>query len=415
MTVDRTEALEIHKKAKGKIKLSPSISIRTKRDISLAYLQGGAIAAGEIFKERDLAYEYTGKDNRLAIVSNGTSVLGLGNYGPEAALPMIEGKCLLYKKFGDIDAIPLCVNGSEQERIMDFCRMLAPTFGAINVEDIKSPMDFNIVKTLRKELDIPIFADDMHCSSVVIMGSLMNALKVVEKDISSVKIVLMGAGTSAIATAELMLYAGASNIIMLNKKGIVSSDMEGLSGVQRFILDQLNPEGIKGGLREAIKGADVLIGLTGQVGAFGVDDVKLMESRAIVFPLGRPEPEMNPLEAKEAGAEVVGCGLVEGINTMPNLKVFPGITRGILDVRATGLNFNVLMDAAREYANNVDPRRLSADHITPHVFSDELAPRIAEAVAQSCISEGLARLKPEPHEVLERTWNRLFGGYAARY
>nr|WP_321499591.1 malic enzyme-like NAD(P)-binding protein [uncultured Dethiosulfovibrio sp.] len=415
MTVDRTEALEMHRKAQGKIKLSPSVAIRTKRDISLAYLQGGAIAAGEIFKERDLAYEYTGKDNRLAIVSNGTSVLGLGNYGPEAALPMIEGKCLLYKKFGDIDAIPLCINPSEPERIMDFCRMLSPTFGAINVEDIKSPMDFNIVKTLRKELDIPIFGDDMHCSSVVILGSLMNALKVVEKELSTVKIVIVGAGTSAIATAELMLYGGATNIIMLNRKGIVSSDMEGLSGVQRHILDQLNPEGLRGGLTEAVKGADVLIGLTGQVGAFGVDEVKSMESRAIVFPLGRPEPEMNPLEAKGAGAEVVGCGVVEGINTMPNLKVFPGITRGLLDVRATGLNFNVLMKAAREYADNVDPRRLSADHITPHVFSDELTPRIAEAVAQSCISEGLARLTPAPHEVLERTWNRLFGGYSARY
>ncbi len=415
MTVDRTEALDLHRKAKGKIKLSPSISIRNKKDITLAYLQGGAVASEEIFRDRELAYEYTGKSNRLAIVSNGTSILSLGNYGPEAALPMIEAKCLLYKHFGDIDAIPLCINSPEPDRIMDFCRMLAPTFGAINVEDIKSPIDFNTVKKLRQELDIPIFGDDMHCSSVVILGSLINALKVVEKDLRTVKIVIVGAGTSAIATAELMLYAGVTNIVMLNKKGVVSADMPDLSGVQRHILGQLNPEGIKGGLKEAIKGADVLIGLTGQVGAFGTEDVKSMASRAIVFPLGRPEPEMPPEQAQLAGAEVVGCGLVEGINTMPNLKVFPGITRGLLDVRATGLNFNVLMKAANEYAENVDPRRLSKDHITPYVFSDELTPRIAEAVAQSCIEEGLARLHPQPQEVFENTWKRLFGGYNARY
>lgn len=405
--------LELHRRAQGKIKLSPSISIRTKRDISLAYLHGGAIVTEEIYRDRDLAYDYTGKDNRLAIVSNGTSLLGLGNYGPEAALPMIEGKCLIYKKFGDVDAIPLCIDATEPERIMDFCRMLAPTFGAINVEDIKSPIDFDIVKTLRKELEIPIFADDMHCSSVVIMGSLMNALKVVEKDISSVKIVLVGAGTSAIATAELMLYGGATNLIMLNSKGIVSPETEGLSEPQRYILDQLNPDKVKGGLKEAVRGADILIGLTGQVGAFGAEEVRSMGPRAIVFALGRPEPEMDPLEAKAAGAEIVGCGLVEGINTMPNFKVFPGITRGVLDVRPTGLNSNVLMRAAREYADNVDSRRLSADHITPHAFSDELTPRIAEVVAQACITEGLARLTPKPHEVLERTWNRLFGGYSA--
>lgn len=415
MTVDRTEALELHKKANGKIKLSPNVSIRSKRDISMAYIQGGAIASGEILQEKELVYEYTGKNNRLAVVSNGTSVLGLGNYGPEAALPMIEGKCLLYKHFGDIDAIPLCVNATELDRLMDFCRLVAPSFGAINVEDIKSPIDFTLVKKLRQELEIPIFGDDMHSSSVVILGSLLNALKVVEKQLSSVKIVIVGAGTSAIATAELMFYAGATNIVMLNREGIVNETMEELSGVQRFILDKLNPEELRGGLHEAIGGADVLIGLTGTVGAFGKDDVARMAPRGIVFPLSRPHPEMDPEEAKAAGAEVVGSGLIEGKNTMPNLKVFPGITRGLLDVRATGMNFNVLMKAAREYADNVDARRLSPDHITPHVFSDDLTPRIAEAVAQACVAEGLARVKPKPQEVYEKTWQRLFGGYTARY
>lgn len=415
MTIDRTEALDLHRKAKGKIKLCPSISIRSEKDITLAYLKGGAIASEEIFHNRDLAYDYTGKGNRVAVVSNGTSIMSLGNYGPEAAVPMMEAKCLLYKRFGDIDAIPLCINAPEPERLMDFCRMLAPTFGAINVEDIKSPVDFHTVKKLRQELDIPIFGDDMHSSSVVILGSLMNALKVVEKDIKNIKVVIVGAGTSAIATAELMLYAGVADIVMLNKKGIVSADMEDLSGVQRHILNQLNPEGIKGGLKEAVKGADVLIGLTGQPGAFGADNVRAMAPRAIVFPLGRPEPEMDPEEAESAGAEVVGCGIVEGKNTMPNMKVFPGITRGLLDVRATGLTFNVLMKAAAEYARNVDPRKLSKDHITPHLFSDELTPRIAEAVAQSCIREGLARLHPEPQEVFENTWKRLSSGYNPKY
>lgn len=415
MTVDRNEALELHRKAKGKIKLSPNVSVRNKRDISLAYIQGGAVASGEILREKELVYDYTGKSNRLAIVSNGTSVLGLGDYGPEAALPMIEGKSLLYKHFGDVDAIPLCIKSNDMDEIMSFCRLLEPSFGAINIEDVKSPIDFDLVKRLRKELEIPIFGDDMHCSSVVILGSLINALKVVEKDLSSVKIVIVGAGTSAVATAELMLYAGATNVVMLNRRGIIHEDMADLNGVQKFILDRLNPEGIRGGIKEAAKDADILIGLTGKVGAFGRDDVASMAPRSIVFPLSRPEPEMDPEEAKAAGAEVVGCGLIEGPNTMPNLKVFPGITRGLLDVRATGLNFNVQMEAAKEYAANVDPQRLRADHITPFIFSDELTPRIAEAVAQSCVREGLARISPAPQEVFENTWKRLFGGYMARF
>ncbi|PIE55561.1 MAG: NAD-dependent malic enzyme [Dethiosulfovibrio peptidovorans] len=415
MPVDRTEALELHRRAQGKIKLSPTISIRNKQDLAMAYIQGGAIAAKEIQANREAVYELTGKRDRLAIISNGTSLLGQEHYGPEAALPMIEGKCLLYKRFGDVNALPLCVNTTEIDQLTDFCRLLAPTVGAINLEDIKSPTDFLLVRKLRKELDIPIFADDMHCSSAVILGSLFNALKVVGKELDSVKIVIVGAGTSAIATAELMLHAGAQNIVMLNRQGIIHPEMESLNGVQRFILDRLNPEGLRGGLETAIRGADILIGLTGQPKAFGKEHVALMAPQSVVFPLTRPVPEMTQNEAKEAGAAVVGCGIMDGINCMPNLAIFPGFTRGILDVRATGLTFGVQLKVAREYADNVDTSRLGPDHITPFIFSDQLVPRIAEAVAQACVEEGLARIVPQPQEVYEKTWNRLFGGHIAKF
>ncbi|PIE40924.1 MAG: hypothetical protein CSA49_06010 [Gammaproteobacteria bacterium] len=237
---------------------------------------------------------------------------------------MIEGKCLIYKRFGDVDSFPLCVNTTDFDQLMNFCRLLAPCVGAINIEDIKSPTDFLLVRKLRKELDIPIFADDMHCSSSVILGSLFNALKVVEKDLATIKIVIVGAGTSAIATAELMLHAGAKNIVMLNRRGIIHPEMEDLNDVQRFILDRLNPEGLRGDLKIAIKGADVLIGLTGQPKAFGKEHVALMAPKSVVFPLTRPVPEMTQDEAKEAGAAVVGCGIMDGINCMPNLAIFPG-------------------------------------------------------------------------------------------
>ncbi len=407
--IDREKALALHRRAKGKIKLSPTINVQRREDIAMAYIEGGAFAVEEVYRHRELLYDLTGKANRIAVVSDGTAVLGLGNRGPEAALPMIEGKCLLYKKLGDIDAIPLCVDCHDFDSLSTLCRSLAPTFGAVVIEDIKSPMDFELVSSLKDSMAVPLLSDDMESTSVVVLGGLLNASKMVEKDLRAMKVLILGSGTAGLGAAELLHHYGVRDIVMAHSTGILNSQEPNLKEPERRQLQWLNPRGIQGSIAEAIAGADAVVGLTGAPDILTRDHVLSMAPRPIVFALGRPVPEIALEEALAAGAAVAATSYIMHPNCLPNLLVFPGITRGLLDVRAKGINHQVLIAAAQELASLVDHRRLRRDNFVPYIFSDETTPRIAEVVAQSCIAQGLAKLELPPRQVYDQTWKRLYG------
>lgn len=413
MNADRERALALHKKARGKIRIDPTINIRNEEDLAMTYIEGGAYAAEEIVKSPGAIFDYTGKGNRLATICDGSSVLGMGNIGPEAALPVMEGKCLLFKKFGDVNAFPLCIDAAGADDIVAFAKHIAPTFGAINIENVSSPNSFTVVERLQAELDIPVFCDDQHCSAVVVMAALTNALKLVERELKDMSTVIMGAGAAGIATARLLLHGGVEKITVLNKWGILGRGNEHMNFVQRQLAEQL--EETRGGapLEEAVRGADILIGLSSG-GVIKGEHLKAMNKGNIVFALARPTPEISLEEALEAGVAVFGDGLSTTPNSMPNLHAYPGIARGLLDVKAKGLNNNILMAASRAIAGSVDRRRLSRRFIVPDLFSDEVTPRVAEAVAQATIAEGLASKVIPPKQVYEETWHRLFSGMMER-
>ncbi len=408
MIIDREKALLLHRRARGKIRIYPTVNIRNEEDLALAYIQGGVYAAEEIAKDRNALYDYTGKGNRLAVISDGTAVLGMGNIGPEAALPVMEGKCLLFKNFGDVNAIPICIDSKGPEDIVAAAKLLAPTFGAINIEDVSSPNSFTVVERLQTELDIPVFCDDQHGSAVVVMAAILNALKVVEKNLEEVSIVIMGTGSAGVAVARLLLHAGVRRIVALNRCGIIGQGNECMNFVQSELAEKINPEGRKGDLSAAMKDADIYIGLSSR-GKITGEHIRSMKENGIVLALSMPEPEISADEALEAGAAIFAEGLAGSFNAMPNLHAYPGIARGLLDVRATGLNDNILMEAAKAIAGAVDRRRLSRKCIIPDLFSDEVTPRVAEAVAQQAMADGLARHPLPPRQVYDETWNRLFG------
>ncbi len=413
MNVEREKALQLHRKARGKIRIYPTVNIRNEEDLGMAYVQGGAYAAAEIMKNAEEIYDYSGKGNRLALISDGTAVLGMGNIGPRAALPVMEGKCLLFKNFGDVNAIPLCIDARGADDIVSLAKMVAPTFGAINIEDVSSPNSFTVVERLQSELDIPVICDDQHGSAVVVMAALMNALKLVEKELANTSAVIMGAGAAGIAVARLLLHAGAGRITVLNKCGILGPGNACMNFVQEELAARLGETRGGGSLEEAVKGADIFIGLSSR-GKIRGDHVRSMKPGSIVLALSMPEPEISTEEAADAGAAVFAEGLTGTSNAMPNLHAYPGIARGLLDVRAKGLNENILMAASRAVAGAVDRRRLSRRCIIPDLFSDEVTPRVAEAVAQTAIAEGLASLNVPPKQVYEETWQRLFGGIMER-
>jgi|SRR6056297_157937 len=413
MTVNKEKALAMHRKAKGKISIYPTVNIRREEDISMAYVPGSVYAAQEIINDKSCVYEYTGKRNRLAVITDGSATLGLGNIGPEASLPVMEGKCLLFKQFGDVNAFPLCLASQDSEDIIHTAQLIAPTVGAINIEDVATPNTFTVVRALQKRLEIPVISDDQHGSAVVILAALMNALKVVDKKIEDIKIVMFGSGAAGIATTELLLYAGAKNIIALNSSGILGNENTRMNHIQQELSTRINPMGIKGNISNAIEGADVLIGFS-STGKISGEMIKRMGKDPVVFSLSRPEPEITPEEALNAGARIAASSIHSSVNPLPNQHAYPGICRGLLDIRATGLNSNILMAAAMAIYDVVDRLRLSEDHIMPDLFSDEVTPQVAEAVAQTAIKEGLATIKVPPGHVYDETWQRLFGGPRAR-
>ena len=414
MVLDKIKSLELHRRAKGKFNIYPTININNEEDLSLAYIPGSVPAALAIKDDIGKSYEYTGRGNRIAVITDGSAVLGLGKVGPDAAMPVMEGKCLIFKIFGDVNAIPLCLDCNDVEAIVHIAATLSPSFGGINIEDISSPRTFMIVRELQNRVDIPILCDDQHGTAVVVLAALWNALEVQGRKIEDLKIVVCGAGAAGISVTELLLAAGAKNIIALNSSGILSESNPNMNHIQQELALKTNPENIKGGLPEAIEGAHLFIGLSKE-NVLDPQLIRRMGKDPIIFAMALPEPEIHPEEAYAAGASIVGTGLPEYPNAMPNLHTSPGIMRGLLDVRATFLSTNMLLEASRALANVVDRRRLSPQKITPDVFCDEVSPCVAEAVGQTAIKEGFASLNVPKGQIYNNLWENLYGNKLSRH
>ena len=414
MPIDRTRAIELHRKARGKIKIYPTINIHNEEEMALAYIPGSVPPALAIQQDEGMSFEYTGRGNRIAVVTDGSAVLGLGNVGPYAALPVIEGKCLLFKLFGDVNAYPLCVGSQDTEDILHFCALLAPTLGGINIEDISSPKAFTIVRELRNRINIPVLCDDQHGTAVIVLAGIYNALEVQGRKLEDMKIVINGAGSAGIATAELLLKTGAKDIVVLNSAGILGEDNPRMNHTQEELAEITNPGKITGGLDKAMEGANIFVGLS-KGGVLPPGNIRLMSGDPVILAMALPEPEILPEEAIAAGAAIVATGGPGYQNAMPNSLSTPGIMRGLRDVRATVLNHTMLLAAARALADVVDRRRLGPGKIIPDIFCDETAPRVAEAVGQAAIAEGFATKEVPKGEIYNNLWQNLYGEQITRF
>ncbi|MDN5347548.1 MAG: hypothetical protein PWP65_1112 [Clostridia bacterium] len=398
----RAEALKLHREKVGKIEVISKVAVKTRQDLSLAYTPGVAEPCKEIHKEKDLVYDYTAKSNLVAVVTDGSAVLGLGNIGPEAALPVMEGKAVLFKTFGGVDAFPICLATQDPDQIVETVKLLAPTFGGVNLEDISAPRCFYIEERLKKETDIPIFHDDQHGTAIVVGAALINALKIVGKDIANIKVVLNGAGAAGIAVSKLLLDMGVGDLVLCDTKGaIYTGRKEGMNPYKEELATRSNKEKNKT-LAEALKGADVFVGVS-VAGAVTREMAASMAKDAIIFAMANPVPEIYPEEAKAAGAKVIGTGRSDFPNQINNVLAFPGVLRGALDVRARDINEAMKIAAARAIASLIAENELNPDYVIPDALDPRVAPAVAQAVAQAAIDSGVARLKIDPAEVAEKT------------
>lgn len=385
------EALKMHKELQGKLSVVSKVQVKNKDDLSIAYTPGVAEPCRHIAKDKSLVYEYTIKPNYIAVVTDGTAVLGLGDIGPEAALPVMEGKCVLFKEFGGVDAVPICIASKDADEIVSFVTKMSPAFGGINLEDISGPRCFEIERRLKKEMDIPVFHDDQHGTAVVVMAGLINALKVVNKDITNIEIVVNGAGAAGIAITRLLNSFGVKNIILCDSKGaIYKGRSEGMNSEKEMLSVETNKNLEKGLLKEVIAGKDVFIGVSAQ-GAVTKEMVNSMNKDAIVFAMANPIPEIFPEDAIAAGARVVGTGRSDYPNQVNNVLAFPGIFRGALDVYASEINEEMKVAAARAIAEMVTADELAEDNIMPKAFDTRVGPRVAAAVAEAAVRSGAAR------------------------
>lgn len=372
-------ALKLHAEMKGKLEVVGKMSVKNKKDLALAYTPGVAEPCMRIAKDKNKVYEYTTKGNMVAVVTNGTAVLGLGNIGPEAALPVMEGKALLFKEFANVDAFPICLDTEDPEEIIRTVKLIAPGFGGINLEDIKAPECFYIEETLKKELDIPVFHDDQHGTAIIVLSGIYNALKVVDKKLEEVKILINGAGSAGIAICKLLLNAGAKNIVMCDIRGSLVEGDEKLNKAQLEIAKRTNREKEKGKLSDVIKNKDIFIGVSGPK-ILTKEMVATMAKDSIVFAMANPEPEILPDEAKAGGAKVVATGRSDYPNQINNVLVFPGIFRGALDVRASEINEEMKIAAARGVANLIKEEDLNEEYIIPDPFNKEVADSVSKEV-----------------------------------
>jgi malate dehydrogenase (oxaloacetate-decarboxylating) len=399
----REDALELHRSHQGKLAVQPKVKVENAADLSLAYSPGVAEPCKEIYLQRDRVYEYTAKGNLVAVVTNGTAVLGLGNIGAHAAIPVMEGKCVLFKAFAGVDAVPICLDTEDPDEVVRTVKLLEPQFGGINLEDIAAPHCFEIEERLKHELDIPVFHDDQHGTAIVTLAALLNALKVVGKRMQDVHVVLNGAGAAGIATVKLLLSAGVRHVILCDTRGaIYEGRAEGMNAVKEIIARNTNLERKTGMLADVIKGADVFIGLSA-AGVLTADMVRSMNEDPIIFAMANPDPEIHPEEALALGARVVGTGRSDYPNQVNNVLAFPGIFRGALDTRAQAITEDMKVAAAHAIAALVSDDELRPDYILPKPFDPRVAPAVAAAVAQAAMASGVARVRVSPAEVAERT------------
>ena len=384
-------ALDKHREWKGKIEIGLRAQVDSAEALSIAYTPGVAAPCLEIQKDVEKSYEYTRRWNTVAVVTDGTAVLGLGDIGPEAGMPVMEGKCVLFKAFGDVDAIPLCIRSKDVDTIVENVALLAGSFGGVNLEDISAPRCFEIEKKLKERCDIPIFHDDQHGTAVITLAGLMNALKVVGKKIEDVKIVTSGAGAAGIAIIRLLMAMGLRNVIMTDRKGAIYEGREGLNPIKEEMAKITNFDHQAGTLADVIKGADVFIGVSAP-GTLTQDMVRTMAKDPIIFACANPTPEIFPEEAKAAGAAVVSTGRSDYPNQVNNVLCFPGIFRGALDVRAADINDEMKIAAAKALAGLVPDEELCADYILPKAFDPRVKDAVAKAAAEAARASGVARI-----------------------
>ena len=385
------ESLKMHYELKGKIEIVARTKANARRSLSLAYTPGVAEPCLEIQKDVNKSYELTRRWNTVAVVTDGTAVLGLGDIGPEAGMPVMEGKCLLFKEFGGVDAIPLCIRSKDVDEIVNTVALLAGSFGGINLEDISAPRCFEIERKLKERCDIPVFHDDQHGTAVIMLAGLINALKVVGKQLEDVKIVTSGAGAAGIAVIKLLVSAGAGNVVMTDRTGAIYNGRPGLNPAKQEIAEITNFARESGSLAEIIRDADVFIGVSAP-GVLTADMVQNMAKDAIVFACANPTPEIFPDEAKRAGAAVVSTGRSDYPNQINNVLAFPGIFRGALDARASDINDEMKFAAAHALAGMVADSELGCDNILPQAFDEGVGETVAKAVREAAIKSGVARI-----------------------
>jgi malate dehydrogenase (oxaloacetate-decarboxylating) len=385
------ESLRLHEEWKGKIEVIATVPVATKDDLSLAYTPGVAEPCLEIQKDIEKSYDLTRRHNLCAVITDGTAVLGLGDIGPEAGMPVMEGKCVLFKSFGGVDAFPLCVKTKNVDEIVETIYNISGSFGGINLEDISAPRCFEIERKLKEKCDIPIFHDDQHGTAVITLAGLTNALKVVGKKKEDVKVVTSGAGAAAISIVKLLMSAGIKNVTMCDRKGAIYEGREGLNWIKEEMAKVTNLEKKAGSLADMLVGADVFIGVSAP-GTVTTEMVKTMNPGAIIFAFANPTPEIFPDDAKAGGAAVISTGRSDFPNQINNVLAFPGIFRGTFDVRASDINEEMKMAAAEALANLISDEELSADYIIPKAFDERVGPAVAKAVAEAARCSGVARL-----------------------
>ena len=384
-------ALQKHKEWNGKIEVVSRAELNNRDDLAVAYTPGVAEPCLKISEDVDLSYTYTRRNNLVAVVTDGTAVLGLGDIGPEAGMPVMEGKCVLFKQFGGVDAFPLCVRSKDVDEIVQTVKMIAGSFGGINLEDISAPRCFEIEKRLKEECDIPVFHDDQHGTAVVTLAALLNALKLVGKKIEDIEVVVNGSGAAGIAITKLLMKMGMKNVILCDTKGAIYKGRPGLNAAKEEMAEISNLSMKKGNLEEVIAGADVFIGVSAP-GVLTPEMVKTMAKDPIVFAMANPVPEIMPDVAMEAGVRVMGTGRSDFANQINNVLAFPGIFRGALDVRASDINDEMKIAAARAIAGVITDKELKPDYIIPDAFDDRILSSVSEAVAKAARDSGVARI-----------------------
>lgn len=385
------ESLKLHEKNSGKIEVTSKVKITTREDLSLAYTPGVAEPCRKIHENEEDVYKYTSKGNLVAVVTDGTAVLGLGDIGPKAGLPVMEGKAILFKEFANVDAVPICLDTKNVDEIVRTVKLIAPGFGGINLEDIGAPRCFEVEEILKKELDIPVFHDDQHGTAIVVLAGVINALKVVNKKIEDIKVVVNGAGAAGTAIAKLLLSTGVKNLIACDKVGILYEGIEEVDDAKKELGKITNPNKLKGSLADALVGADVFIGVSAP-GIVSQAMVKSMNKDSILFAMANPTPEIMPDEAKEAGARVIGTGRSDFPNQVNNVLAFPGIFRGALDVRAKEINEEMKIAAAYAIASMIKDEDLNENNVIPDALDKTVAANIAEAIKKAAIETGVARI-----------------------